>query len=105
MEFAVGSICLSDIPKELIKKVTTKNGEVKMFLNISIGQLKEPQKDSEGKIRSTHWVGCAPKKEDRIEGKNYFIGGIKEWTQEVNTPSAEDINNAPSIGVEDDLPF
>lgn len=36
-----GSICLSDIPKELMKKVMTAKGE-KIFLNISIGEKKEP---------------------------------------------------------------
>lgn len=34
-----GSICLSDIPKELMKKVMTAKGE-KIFLNISIGEKK-----------------------------------------------------------------
>ncbi len=37
-----GSICLSDIPKELIKKVKCKDGKERCFLNFAIFKRKEP---------------------------------------------------------------
>lgn len=56
-----GSICLSDIPREVMKKVMCKDGKERVFLNISVGSFKEP-KDFNGK-KYTHYVSCAPKKQ------------------------------------------
>lgn len=97
-----GSICLSDIPKELMKKVMTAKGE-KIFLNISIGEKKEPVTFDNHTY--THYVSCAPRKEERKEGVYYGIGDLMESTFKSNIPSPEDINNAPSVGEDDGLPF
>lgn len=97
-----GSICLSDIPKELMKKVMTAKGE-KIFLNISIGEKKEPVTFDNRTY--THYVSCAPRKEERKEGVYYGIGDLMESTLKSNIPSPEDINNAPSVGEDDGLPF
>lgn len=97
-----GSICLSDIPKELMKKVMTAKGE-KIFLNISIGEKKEPVTFDNRAY--THYVSCAPRKEERKEGVYYGIGDLMESTFKSNIPSPEDINNAPSVSEDDGLPF
>lgn len=100
-----GSICLSDIPKEQIKKVACKDGSVKCFLNFSIHENKEVKKDAEGRILSDHFISCAPRKEERIEGVQYIIGNVRTWVDMRNTtPTAQEINVAPKI--EDDaLPW
>jgi len=92
-----GSICLSDIPKELMKKVPCKDGVTRIYLNVAMIERKEVSK-----YGHTHFMSCAPKKEERVEGVNYIIGDFKEWKN--NTPTADDINNAPSASP-DDLPF
>ena len=95
-DFIYGSICLSDIPKRLFKKAD--NGKV--YLNISIHKRKEV-----GKYGHTHFISCAPKKEEQQEGEFYICGDLKEYVPvSTQTPTAEDINNAPAAE-DDDLPF
>lgn len=110
-----GSICLSDIPKELIKKVETKQIDpatgkpiTKMFLSLAVMELSEPSK-----FGDTHFISCAPKKEERIEGRNYIVGNFKRWIPKTEHITQEQINNAPSLSPEEveelektsDLPF
>lgn len=63
-----GSICLSDIPKELI--TTAKNG--KKYLNIEVKQMRQPSQ-----FGHTHTVKVSVKKEERKDGVNYYIGNLK----------------------------
>lgn len=92
-----GSICLSDIPKRLFKKAD--NGKV--YLNISIHKRKEV-----GKYGHTHFISCAPKKEEQQEGEFYICGDLKEYApQNATPPSPEDIAAAPSVTDDDQLPF
>lgn len=63
-----GSICLSDIPKELI--TTGKNG--KKYLNIEVGERRQPSQ-----YGATHYVKASVKAEQRQEGVNYYIGELK----------------------------
>lgn len=63
-----GSICLSDIPKELITE--SKNG--KKYLNIEVTALRQPSQ-----YGATHAVKMSVKKADRKEGVNYYIGNLK----------------------------
>lgn len=63
-----GSICLSDIPKELIS--TGKNG--KKYLNIEIGERRQPSQ-----YGATHYVKASVKQEQKQEGVNYYIGDLK----------------------------
>ena len=94
-EFMYGSICLSDVPQDLFKKV---NGKV--YLNISVGKKKET--DEYGR---THWVSCSPKKDEQKDGVNYFIGNLTQWQDSPRKqPTAEEIAQAPSV-TNDDLPF
>lgn len=63
-----GSICLSDIDKNLIRKGS--NG--KSYLTIEIGERQQP-----GRYGETHWIKQYCKSTERREGVNYFIGDLK----------------------------
>lgn len=97
-----GSICLSDIPREQMKKVMCKDGKERIYLNIFIGEKKTPS-TFDGKV-FTHSVSCAPKKEERKEGVNYYIGDLQTYEPQPQA-TAEQINAAPSVSDDDDLPF
>lgn len=100
-----GSINLTKIPKECFKKVTMKDGTTAVFLNIRIGKRKNPVEFGGKTI--DHYVSCAPKKDERVEGVNYFIGDLSEWTdnpQPKGMVSTETVYNAP-VADDDDLPF
>lgn len=98
-----GSICLSDIPREQMKKVMCKDGKERIFVNIFVGERKEPAKF--GDRTYTHFVSCSPKKEERKDGVNYFIGDLETFNPQPATPTAEQVQAAPSLLPEDDLPF
>ncbi|MBE6294249.1 MAG: hypothetical protein E7090_06155 [Bacteroidales bacterium] len=98
-----GSICLSDIPREQMKKVMCKDGKERIFLNIFVGEKREPQ--TFGNRTYTHYVSCAPKREERVEGANYYIGELETFNPVPSQPTAEQINAAPCVSYEDDLPF
>lgn len=100
MSSMFGSICLSDIPKEQMKKVKCKDGQERIYLNVRVVERKQPSQ-----YGHTHFITCEPKKEERKEGVNYIFGDLKEWSPVANKPTAEDINNAPTVGEDDDLPF
>jgi hypothetical protein len=105
-DFLYGSICLSDIPRELFKKVQTKNGE-KVYLNIGVGERKEPQTFTDGGVERTytHYVTCAPPKEERREGVNYFCGDLRSYKTTATAPvTAEAVTAAPAAA-DMDLPF
>ena len=89
-----GSLCLTDIPKELI--TTGKNG--KKYLNIVVNKRREVSQ-----FGMTHYVKAHCKKEQR-EGVNYYIGELKPSSyQNNNAPGAQGASTAS--GNEDDLPF
>lgn len=98
-----GSICLSDIPKELI--VESKNG--KKYINIDIFERREV-----GMYGDTHNIKIACPKDKREEGKNYYIGNLRpskfdNEPQAANPQSTEipapQFNEQPAI--DDGLPF
>ena len=92
MDILFGSICLSDIPKELIKDVELRDGRHKKYLSVSVLEMKQP-----GKYGDTHFISCAPKKDERKEGMNYIIGNLRRWEEHRIEPQVP-IND-------DDLPF
>lgn len=95
-----GSINLSVVPKELFKKVKCKDGQERVFLNIKVCRKSTPDQ-----FGNTHFISCEPKeKNDRKEGVNYFCGDMKEYVQQSNTPSQEEIDAAQPAN-NDDLPF
>lgn len=103
--FLNGSICLSDIPRELIKKVVCRDGVTRLYLNIGIHRRKTPQTYPDGRT-ITHYISCAPRKEERVDGVNYFIGDLEErsYTPASATPSADAISAAPAVSA-DEYPF
>lgn len=98
-----GSICLSEIPRSQMKKVMCKDGKERIFLNIFVGEKKEPS--TFGNNTYTHFVSCAPKKEERVDGEQYFIGDLQTFSPQPSIPSPEQVASAPSVSPEDDLPF
>lgn len=104
-----GSICLSDIPKSQMKKVMCKDGKERIYLNIAVITKKQPQTfTNNGVARTyTHFISCAPKKEERIDGENYILGDLETRTFTPQSPAPEDVANAPSIAPDEtpDLPF
>lgn len=103
--FLSGSICLTDIPKSQIKKVMCKDGKERAYLNIAIFTKKQPQ--TFGDRTYTHFVSCAPKKEERIDGENYIMGDLETRVSKPQTPTSEDVANAPGFAPNEkpDLPF
>lgn len=99
MAILSGSICLSDIPREQMKKIKCKDGVEKIYVNVAVIERIE-----KSKFGHTHFITCSPKREERIEGKSYIFGDLKEFVPQNTSPSPEDINNAPSVS-DDDLPF
>lgn len=104
-----GSICLSEIPREMMKKVKCKDGKERIYLNIAVIAKKTPQTfTNDGVARTyTHFISCAPKKEERVDGVNYIIADLETKTFTPQTPSPEDVSNAPAVAPGDnvDLPF
>ena len=86
-----------------MKKVMCKDGKERIFLNIFVGEKKEPA--TFGNNTYTHFVSCAPKKEERIEGEQYFIGDLQTHNPQPSSPSPEQVASAPSVSRNDDLPF
>lgn len=79
-EFFTGSICLSDIPENLIKYVKCKDGKVRAYVNVALMPMREPKtfKNGDRTTTHTHFLTCAPRKEDRVDGVNYIIGNFEE---------------------------
>ena len=100
-----GSICLSDIPKSEVKKVTRKDGSVGFYLNISVHENDKPFINAEGKLVSDHFISCAPKKEERVKDVNYIVGNLRTWQEKSNVVTHEDVNSAPAIDESDKLPW
>ncbi len=95
-----GSICVSQIPKELFKKVMCKDGQERVFLNLKVVRRKETSQ-----FGHTHFVSVEPvDKNERVEGTNYIVGDLKEYVPQSAAPSQEDIAAAPAAGA-NDLPF
>lgn len=91
-EFLYGSICLTDIPKNLIRK-SDKNG--KQYINIGISQLRE-----KSKYGDTHLITVNIPKEQRQPNERLpIIGNLKKWN---GSNSNQQSSNVPP---EDDLPF
>lgn len=91
-----GSICLTDIPRELFRKAD--NGKV--YLNLRIYERKEP-----GKFGHTHVASCAPRKDEQKEGVNYFCGDFKvSDPQQYAPPTPEQVSAMPPAEPAD-LPF
>lgn len=101
MAILSGSICLSDIPREQMKNIKCKDGVERIYVNVAVIERRE-----KSQFGHTHFITCSPKKEERVEGRNYICGDLKEFIPQNTSPTPEDINNAPSVSDNDlDLPF
>lgn len=97
-----GSLCISDIPRELIKKVKCKDGKERIYVNFAVIERKEPI--TFGDRTFTHFLTVAPRKEERKEGVNYIVADLQTYTNTTIAPSTVEIEAAPPIN-EGDLPF
>lgn len=93
-----GSLCLTDIPKELI--ITGKNG--KKYLNIEVRKRHQPSQYGQ-----THNIKAATSKDNRREGVNYYIGALKPSIYQGDglTNDTSVNSNAPAPQETDNLPF
>jgi len=95
-----GSICLSDIPKELI--TTAANG--KKYLNVTIDERRQPSQ-----YGMTHYMKAYCRKEQRKEGINYYIGELRPsnnaHTQPSNAQSQGTAAPVQPLQQHDTLPF
>lgn len=99
-----GSICLSNIPREVMKKIKCKDGVERIFVNFAIFERKEPI--TFGDRTYTHFMSVAPPKEERKEGVNYIVADLQTHNSQPSTPTPEQVNAAPSVSPDDDsLPF
>lgn len=95
-----GSLCLSDIPKELI--TTAANG--KKYINIVINK-----RQAVSQYGHTHYVKAYVKKDQVIpEGVKLFFGELKpsnfqDTPQAVAAPIAPPAT--PAVGADENLPF
>lgn len=93
MKNFVGSICLSDIPKEFIK--TGKNG--KKYLDIFIGERQAPSQYGD-----THFIKVSIPRDQKQVGVDYFIGGARELVPRAVDDLPEATNTTPAF---EPLPF
>lgn len=96
MENLFGSICLTDIPKELI--TVGKNG--KKYLNIVINARREASQ-----YGHTHYIKAYCKREQQRDGVNYYIGELKPSKMQSEQPHGHAQQPANVQTDNDDLPF
>lgn len=97
-EFFTGSICLSEIPKDLIQWVVCKDGQRRAYLNICVVQRNEPKQFSNRTL--THFIKCSVPRDKQVEGVNYYLGDLTK--HDSNTSSANPTQNNTQS---DELPF
>jgi hypothetical protein len=91
-----GSICLTDIPKELIKEVTTKDGKVKKYIDISVRTKLQVSEWGH-----THYIRMSKKSNDKV----VYLGNLKpSQYSEQPQPYPQPQDTPIEVG-DDDLPF
>lgn len=100
-----GSICLSDIDKSQIKV----GNDGKLYVNFSIHESKEPfygtRENGETYLISDHFLSCAPKKEERVEGANYIFGNCRTWVERAQPIDSRAVEAAAPIAADVKLPW
>lgn len=86
MAILSGSICLSDIPREQMKKIKRKDGVERIYVNVAVIERRE-----KSQFGHTHFITCSPKREERIEGKSYILGNLKEFVPQNTSPTPQRI--------------
>lgn len=74
-----GQICLSDIPKRLIRDY---NG--KKYLSIEVVERKQV-----GEKGDTHFISAYCKKDDRVDGEKRIFGNLKPSSYDNNPQQAQ----------------
>lgn len=97
-----GSICLTDIPKDQIKKITCKDGVTRLFIPFYLNEMRNP--DQQG---NTHTMKVAVKKDEQDPNVNYYFGKAKvqEIQQQTQQPTQAEIESAESLNADDVMPF
>lgn len=80
-----GSICLSDIPQELMYEY---NGKV--YVKIQVLKYKEPKLFPNGDVKFDHFIKANVKEEE--DGVNYYLGRLK-MVDEVNSQAKTEVLN------------
>ena len=96
MDNLYGSICLSDIPKELI--TVGKNG--KKYLNIEVKERREVSQ-----FGMTHYIKAYCKKEHQRQGVNYYIGELKPSNYHGNDAAASSVLPTAQGAAQQSLPL
>lgn len=87
------NLCLNDLPKDLIKEVTMKDGSKKKFINIVVAERRET--DAHG---NTHTAYAYVPKDKRVEGqKTLYVGTGKAMEEKAKQPVSE--GQTPTYGV------
>lgn len=95
------SICLSDIPKEKMKRA--ENG--KIYVNLTVIPLKEETVKAD-EYGNTHAVCVSRSKEERdAKVPVTYIGRGKEYIFAPTPQCPESVDALPPISPDDDLPF
>lgn len=94
-----GSICLSDIPKELI--ITHSNG--KKYLNVSINERRETDRT----YGTTHNIKIDPPKGVPTDGLKLYIGNLKPSAYSLQRQSERAMQQAQAqtASATTDVPF
>ena len=96
-----GSICLTDIPRELIQ-TSEKNG--KKYLSVIIAERRTPSQ-----YGYTHYIKAYAKRGEVAQDTNLYIGELKpsQYNNESNNQQAATPTPAPKAegNGDDDLPF
>lgn len=68
MAILSGSICLSEIPREQMKKVMCKDGVERIYVNVAVIERKE-----KSQFGHTHFITCSPKKRSASKVSHIFL--------------------------------
>ena len=88
-----GSICLSDIPRELMR-TNEKNGKV--YLSVIVAERREASK-----YGYTHYIKAYAKRGEVADNTNLYIGELKPSQYDNENNNAPATNAAP----QPELPF
>lgn len=96
-DFIIGSICLTDIPKDKIRVGKT----AKKYLNICIASRREPDQ-----YENTHTIYVSQSEDERAAKANKcYIGSGRKRNDQPVAATPEAVDQMPTAEDVDDLPF
>lgn len=91
------SVCLSDIPKDKIKE----GRDGRKYLNICVAERRTPDQ-----YDNTHTIYVSQDKDERIaKAEKKYIGSGRAYNPQPVAATPEAVEQMPSAGYVDDLPF